>query len=64
MPIAIPPCGGRAVAQRIEQEAEPRLRLLRADPEQLEHALLDVALVDTDRAAADLGAVEDEVVGA
>ena len=54
----------RAVAQRVEQEAEPRLGLLRADPEQLEHALLDLEPVDTDRAAADLGAVEHEVVGA
>src|SRR5439155_26802756 len=32
--------------------------------EQLEHALLNLALVDTDRAAPDLDAVEHQVVGA
>ena len=52
------------VAQRVEQEAEPRLRLLLVDPDQLEDALLDVGAVVTDRPAADLVAVEDEVVGA
>ena len=54
----------RAVAQRVEQEAEPRLRLLLIEADQLEHLLLDLAAVDTDRAAADLVAVEHEVVGA
>ena len=54
----------RAVAQSVEEEAEPRLGVLGADPQQIEHALLDLALVDTDRPAADLGAVEDEVVRA
>src|SRR5262249_60564114 len=53
-----------AVAQRVEQEAEPRLGLLGTDPEQLEYALLDVEAIDADRAAANLRAVEHEVVGA
>ena len=52
----------RAVAQRVEQEAEARLGLLLGDPERLEDLLLHVGAVDTDRAAADLRAVEDEVV--
>ena len=54
----------RAVAQRVQQEAEARLGLLGVDAEDVEHLLLDLGLVDTDRAAADLDAVEHEVVGA
>ncbi len=55
---------GRAIPQRIDQEPEPSLGFLIVDPDQLEHALLDVAAVVTNRAAADLVAVEHEVVGA
>ena len=54
----------RAVAQRLEQEAEARLGLLVGDAERVEHLLLDVRVVDTDRAAADLRAVEHDVVAA
>ena len=53
-----------AVAKRVEQEAEPGLRLVGADPDQLEHPLLDVGAVVSDRAAADLIAVEHQVVAA
>ena len=48
--------------ERVEQEAELLLRLLGADAHDLEDALLHVAAVDTDRAAADLVAVADDVV--
>ena len=54
----------RAVAQRVEQEAEARLRLLLGDAERGEHLLLDLGAVDTDRAAADLDAVDHDVVAA
>ena len=54
----------RAVAQRVEQEAEARLRLLLGDAEHVEDLLLDLGAVDTDRPAADLHAVEHHVVAA
>ena len=54
----------RAVGERLEQEAEALLRLVRADAERLEHLLLHLGVADTDRAAADLPAVEDHVVRA
>ena len=50
----------RPVAQRLEQEAEARLRFLGVDPERGEDRLLDVGAVDTDRAATQLLAVPDE----
>jgi hypothetical protein len=53
-----------AVPQRVEQEAEPRLRLLLAHAEQLEDLALHLGRVDADGAAADLRAVQHEVVGA
>src|SRR5436305_2927769 len=53
----------RAELERVEQEAELLLRFLFAEAHQAEDALLDVAAVDTDRAAADLVAVADDVVG-
>src|SRR5690606_31165916 len=46
-----------AVLECVEEEAELLLRLLRADAHDVEHALLHVTAVDTDRAAADLVAV-------
>ena len=57
----MPPCGG-AVLEGAEQEAELHLRLLRAQPDQIEDLLLHVRSVDTDGAATDLAAVADEVV--
>ena len=52
----------RAVLERLEQEAELVLRLLRRDAEQVEDPALHVGAVDTDAAAADLVAVADDVV--
>ena len=62
MPSAMPPCGGAPSLQRVEQEAELLARLVVADAERLEHARLHLGIVQTDRAAADLEAVEHEVV--
>ena len=53
----------RSVAEGLEEEAELLLGLLGAEAEHLEDLGLDVGAVDTDRAAADLVAVEDQVVG-
>ena len=53
----------RAVAERVEQEAELLLRLVLGQAHHREHPLLHVAAVDTDRPAADLVAVADDVVG-
>ena len=54
-----------AVAQRVEQEAEALLRLARASrPIASNTCSLDLGRVRADRAAAELGAVDDEVVGA
>src|SRR5687768_13893633 len=52
-----------AVLQGLEQKAELRLRLFALGAEHLEHALLHGALVNADRPAAKLVAVEDEIVG-
>src|SRR6185312_16068791 len=46
----------RAVLQRLEQEAEAPIGLLLGHAESLEDLLLDLGLVDTDRAAAELDA--------
>src|SRR5690606_31475346 len=50
--------------ERVEQEAELGAPLVLADAERLERAVLQLAAVDTNRATADLDAVEHEVVGA
>src|SRR5699024_1372384 len=52
-----------AEGEGVEQEAELLAGLLLGDSHDLEHALLDVPLVDTDGTAADLIAVADDVVG-
>ena len=52
----------RAEAERVEQEAEALLRVLRVDAEQREDALLHVGAVDTHRARAELPPVQHEVV--
>ena len=59
----MPPCGGAPYDERLEQEAELRARLLLGQPQQRKHARLQVGVVDTQRAAADLEAVHHEVVG-
>ena len=52
-----------AVAQRLEQEAEPLLGLRVAIPSASKTCALHVGVADADRAAADLPAVPDDVVG-
>ena len=52
-----------AVLERVEQEAELLLRLRLVDAHHREDALLHVLAVDTDRPAAELAAVADDVVG-
>ena len=54
---------GRSVLEGVHQEAEALLRLLGREAQQFEHLLLQLRVVDTDRTAADLRAVADEVVG-
>ena len=56
--------GRRTVLEGFEQKSEPGLGLVGADADQLEDPLLDVDRVVADRAAADLGAVQHQVVGA
>ena len=63
MPNAMPPCGGAPIAQRVEQEAEPRPLLLGVMLEDVEDLRLQLRLVDPERPAAELVAVADEVVG-
>src|SRR5690606_27186261 len=57
-----PAMRGRTVLERVEQEPEPLLRLLRTDAHDAEDPLLDVAAVDTDRPTTDLVAVAHDVV--
>mmetsp|Transcript_44555 Transcript_44555/g.71606 ORF Transcript_44555/g.71606 Transcript_44555/m.71606 type:complete len:379 (-) Transcript_44555:954-2090(-) len=52
----------RTVLERAHQEAKLLLGLLLGETELLKHRHLDVAVVDTDRPAADLHAVDDHVV--
>src|SRR3954453_23510929 len=51
-----------AEAQRLEQEAEPLLRLLFGKADRLEDLLLDLDGVGTDRSPAELPAVDDQVI--
>src|SRR5450631_204212 len=65
---AVPPERDAAVRRRpegegLEQEAELRLRFFRRQADHVEYPLLHLAAVDTDRAAADLAAVQHDVVG-
>ena len=52
-----------AVAQRLQQETEAALRIFFRNAQQFEYDLLHFRAVDTDRAAADFGAVEHHVIG-
>src|SRR3954453_17320504 len=49
----------RSVAEGLEQEAELALRLLPRQSDHIEHALLHLTSVDTDRPAAELHPVAD-----
>ena len=62
IPSAMPPCGGAPMRERVEQEAELRALLLRAQRERVEDTRLELGLVDPEGAAAELVAVHDEVV--
>ena len=62
-PTAMPPCGGAPKRKRVEQEAESLARFGGGDAEDAEHPLLQLGVVDTDRAAGELDAVEHDVVG-
>ena len=64
MPSASPPCGGAPYLSASSRKPKRDSRLLLGDPERGEHLLLDLGAVDTDRPAADLRAVEHDVVGA
>ncbi len=54
---------GRAVLEGVEEEAEAGLGFFVGHAEGAEDLGLDVLAVDTDGAGAELGAVEDDVVG-
>src|SRR3954451_19893398 len=54
----------RAVAERLEEKAEALPRFFRTYAQRIEHLLLELWRVDTDRPPADLPAVPDHVVGA
>src|SRR4029450_1095205 len=51
------------VFQRLEEEAKAQLRLLLAEVEEREDPALDVRIVDSDAAAANLASIEHQVVG-
>ena len=53
----------RAVLEGVHQETELLLRLLGREAQAREDRGLQLGIVDTDRTAADLGTVADEVVG-
>src|SRR5665213_123167 len=64
----VPPKGDttvwrRSKRERIEQEAELRLGFVFRQADHVEYPLLHLAAVDSDRAAADLTPVHDDVVG-
>jgi len=53
----------RPVFQRVQQEAEFAPGLLFTEAQGLENQRLNLSPVDPDAAAADLGAVQDQVIG-
>ena len=61
IPSAIPPCGGAPYSRR-DEEPEAVLDLLGAQAEHLEDLALLLGIVDTDRAGAELVAVEHHIV--
>ena len=54
----------RAVFKRVQKKAEALASLLRRQTQHLKHALLNIVAMDSDGAAADLRAVQHQVVGA
>ena len=63
MPRAMPPCGGAPYCRASKQESKPLAGRRLVDAQQAEHLLLKLLVVDTDRAAARLVAVDHQVVG-
>lgn len=53
----------RTELERSHQETELLLSLLRRETKKLEHLMLKLALMDTDRTAADLNAIDHHIVG-
>ena len=60
----MPPCGGVPYSSASTKKPNRSLRLLVRDAEQLEDQALQRLVVDPDAAAADLAAVQHQVVGA
>src|SRR3972149_1135149 len=56
------PMGGGAKFEGLQEEPEPLPRLLRAEPEGIEHLLLSLPVVVSDAAATQLVAIDHEVV--
>ena len=54
---------GRAHRERVEEKPELRALLLRGQRQQVEDLRLQIGLVDPERAATQLVAVDDDVVG-
>ena len=54
--------GGGTLTERIEKETELHTHVFFFKAEYTEYCVLHLGVVDTDRAAADLGAVEDHVI--
>jgi hypothetical protein len=53
----------RAILQRFQQEAELRLSLFLADPQQIQNPQLDVATMIANATTADFAPVEHHIVG-
>ncbi len=62
MPGAMPPCGRRAVLEGLQHVPKALPGDLRLETDQGKDFLLKIAVVDPDRAAADLVAVEHHIV--
>src|SRR5439155_20891370 len=54
---------GRAILERVEQEAEAAMRLLGGESERREDLRLHVPAVNTDRPRSKLDTIQDNVVG-
>ena len=62
-PSAMPPCGGAPSRKARSKWPNSNCRSSGADPEHFEHFFLQLRLVNSHAAAADLDAVENDVVG-
>ena len=62
MPRAMPPCGGAPYCRASSRKPNRSRACLLVDPQQAEHLLLQLLVVDTNRAAARFVAVDHQVV--